>query len=39
MCPAQWERVTDLPREMGMAWKTPVGFLLYSRRASKKGVR
>ncbi len=27
----------DLPREMGMAWNTPVGLRLYSRKASKNG--
>jgi hypothetical protein len=32
------ERVIDLPRLIGMAWKTPVGCLEYCTSAVKKGV-
>ena len=34
----QWLRVIDLPRLMGMAWKTPVGCFEYSFSAVKNGV-
>ena len=34
----QWDLVTDLPREIGKAWNTPVGCLAYSRSAEKNGV-
>ena len=34
----QCERLIDLPRLIGMAWKTPVGWREYSFSAVKKGV-
>ena len=35
----QCEPMIDLPWEIGSAWNTPVGRLLYSLSAEKNGVR
>ena len=38
MSPIQWDLTIDLPREIGRAWKTPVGCRAYWRKALKNGA-